>query len=100
MTTQSVKKTVNNLPGPGPGRPKGSQNKTTREAKDAIAEAAEVLGGAARLVEWVREEPANERIFWGTIYPKLLPVQLKGTGENGEHLINGSITVNFVPAKK
>ena len=100
MTEESVKKRPNNLPGPGPGRPKGSMNKTTREAKDAIAEAAEALGGAKRLVEWVQEEPANERIFWGTIYPKLLPVQLKGAGENGEHLIDGKITVTFVPAKK
>lgn len=71
-----------------PGKPKGATNKTTQAAKDAIAQAAAELGGAERLVEWVKEEPSNERIFWGTIYPKLLPLQVNGAGENGEHLVN------------
>lgn len=65
---------------PGPGRPKGVPNKTTQAAKDAIAEAAEALGGAQRLVDWAKEDPANERVFWGTIYPKLLPLQVTGEG--------------------
>lgn len=100
MTTKPVKKTANNLPGPGPGRPKGSPNKVTKEAKDAIAEAAEALGGATRLVEWVKEDKLNERVFWGTIYPKLLPLQVNGAGPNGEHLLAGGITVTLVAAKK
>ena len=65
----------------GPGRPKGAQNKTTKAAKDAIAEAAEKLGGTNRLVKWAKEDPLNERAFWSTIYPKLLPLQV--TGPNG-----------------
>lgn len=65
---------------PGPGRPKGLQNKTTTLAKDAIAKAADKLGGTDRLVAWAREDSANERVFWGTIYPKLLPLQLTGDG--------------------
>ncbi len=80
-----------------PGKPKGATNKTTTAAKDAIAQAAEELGGAARLVEWVKEDTANERVFWGTIYPKLLPLQVTGAGANGEHLISG-ITINVVKA--
>ena len=48
------------------GRPKGTLNKTTQSAKDAIAQAAESLGGTARLVEWVKEDPSNEKVFWGT----------------------------------
>lgn len=40
--------------------------------------AAEGLGGAARLQEWANENPKNEAIFWGTIYPKLLPLQVTG----------------------
>lgn len=67
-------------PAAGKGRPKGALNKTTVAAKDAIAKAADELGGADRLVEWAKEDPANERVFWGTIYPKLLPLQVSGEG--------------------
>jgi hypothetical protein len=67
-------------PAAGMGRKKGALNKTTRAAKDAIAAAAEALGGAERLTEWAQEDPANERVFWGTIYPKLLPLQVTGEG--------------------
>ena len=72
----------------GPGRPKGLPNTTTQTAKDAIAAAAEALGGAERLVAWAKEDPGNERVFWGTIYPKLLPLQVQGPGENGEHIFS------------
>lgn len=66
---------------PGPGRPKGCANKTTQTAMEAIALAAEALGGHNRLVSWAKEAPENERTFWGTIYPKLLPLQV--TGKDG-----------------
>lgn len=79
------------------GRPKGAVNKTTKAAKDAIAEAAEALGGSKRLVEWAKEDPANERTFWGTIYPKLLPLQVNGAGENGEHVLK-HVSITFVDA--
>ena len=72
-----------------PGKPKGAINKTTRLAKDAIAAAAEGLGGTERLIEWAQEDPANERVFWGQIYTKLLPLQV--TGEGG-----GALAVRFV----
>lgn len=63
-------------PKKGPGRPKGSPNKATKAAKDAIADAAESLGGSTRLVAWAKEDPLNERAFWSSIYPKLLPLQV------------------------
>ena len=66
------------------GRPKGSVNKTTAAAKQVINDAATRLGGTDRLVEWAQEAPENEKAFWATIYPKLLPLQHEGTGENGE----------------
>lgn len=66
--------------GAGPGRKKGVPNKTTTIAKEAIALAAEGLGGTDRLVEWAKEDPLNERLFWGSIYPKLLPLQVTGEG--------------------
>ena len=71
-----------NLTRKGAGRPKGSQNKVTKAAKEAIAEAAEKLGGVDRLVNWAKEDPLNERAFWSTIYPKLLPLQVAGDAEN------------------
>lgn len=64
------------------GRPKGSLNKTTLAAKEAIALAAEGLGGTDRLIEWAKEDPLNERAFWSNIYPKLLPLQVSGDPEN------------------
>ena len=63
---------------PGPGRPPGSRNKTTIAAKEAIALAAEGLGGTERLIAWAQEDALNERAFWATIYPKLLPLQMSG----------------------
>lgn len=68
-------------PNAGRGRPKGATNKTTRIAKDAIAFAANEMGGGERLVAWMKEDAKNESAFWTTIYPKLLPLQL--TGEDG-----------------
>ena len=75
---------VGNLTNRGRGRPKGAQNKTTREAKEVIAQAATELGGRARLVAWAKEDEKNEAAFWTSIYPRLLPVQVHGTGDNGE----------------
>lgn len=65
------------------GRQKGTPNKVTASAKAAIAEAAERMGGANRLVEWAKEAPENERAFWATIYPKLLPLQVHGDDNGG-----------------
>lgn len=79
---------VQNLTNAGKGRVKGTLNKTTQSAKDAIAQAAEALGGATRLVAWVKEDAGNEKVFWGTIYPKLLPLQVSGEGANGELVIS------------
>lgn len=67
----------NLVPGkPGPGRPPGSRNKTTTIAKEAIALAAEGLGGTDRLIAWAKADDKNESAFWTTIYPKLLPLQV------------------------
>lgn len=69
-----------NLSNRGRGRPKGSVNKVTAEAKNVIAEAAAALGGKDRLVAWAKEAPENEKAFWSTVYPKLLPLQVTGEG--------------------
>lgn len=69
-----------NLTKTGAGRPKGSVNKVGAAAKDVIAQAAAELGGADRVVKWAKEDPLNERAFWSSIYPKLLPLQVSGEG--------------------
>lgn len=74
--------TDENLTQRGRGRPKGSRNKVSAEAKAVIAEAAEALGGAERLLAWAQLDPLNERAFWSTIYPKLLPLTVAGDPDN------------------
>lgn len=68
----------------GKGRPKGALNKHTVLAKQAIADAADKLGGTDRLVAWAQEDEQNERVFWSSIYTKLIPVQTEITGKDGE----------------
>lgn len=80
----------------GKGRPKGAQNKTTGIAKDAIATAADKLGGTDRLVAWAKEDPANERAFWTTIYPKLIPVQVNHGDADGNAIVMPSL-IALVP---
>jgi hypothetical protein len=78
------------------GRPKGAKNKTTIAAKEAIALAADKLGGVDRLVAWAKEDPANERVFWGSVYPRLLPVQAEVSGPNGDAIPIRQIVNNYV----
>lgn len=77
------------------GRTKGTPNKTTATVKEAIEFAAAGLGGGERLMAWAREDAANERIFWGQIYTKLLPMQV--TGEDGKGI---PVAVTFVIQKQ
>ena len=49
-------------------------------ARETIAAAAVELGGVERLVAWIREDAKNESVFWGSLYPKLIAVQLDGDG--------------------
>jgi len=64
------------------GRQKGTPNKVTKTAKEAIALAADGLGGAERLQAWAAEDPKNEAAFWVSIYPKLLPHTLAADPDN------------------
>lgn len=78
---------------PGAGRPPLAKNKIPMAAKAMIEEVAMGLGGAVRMLSWVKEDPANEKAFWTAIYPKLLPLQVQGDKENP--LLTG-ITVTLV----
>jgi hypothetical protein len=80
----SVKQTKSNLPGPGPGRPKGVPNKTTALLKDAILLAATNAGDgdmAEYLTKQARENPGPFLSLLG----KVLPMQI--TGEGGKDLV-------------
>lgn len=89
QSADAKSKRLSNLTG---GSRKGIPNKSTKLAKDAIAIAADKLGGAERLFKWAQEDPDNERVFWQSIYTKLIPVQV--TGEDGGPL-RAAIEVTF-----
>lgn len=71
----------------GAGRPRGSQNKTTAEAKAAIEAAFDHLQGKtdARkdFKSWAED---NTDDFYKLLFPKLLPVQLNHADSEGEKL--------------
>lgn len=75
---------------PGPGRPKGSQNKATNEAREAIA--AFVDGNAHRLSGWLEKvsetNPAKAfELFQSVVeyhIPKLARTEMQALDENGK----------------
>ena len=74
----------------GKGRPKGSRNKTTLAAKEAILLAGEGLGGVDGLVAWAKSSKVNLRLFWTAIYPKVLPIKEK-SGVEAATLVTGAL---------
>ena len=81
----------------GKGRPRGARNKTTLLAKEAIARAAEGLGGVKGLVTWAKKSEENERIFWSAIYTKLLPLKVDSEIEMGTRL--AEVAARWLPRK-
>jgi hypothetical protein len=92
---------------PGPGRPKGSPNKTTALLKDAILKAAELAGGEATddspggLTAYLQAQAlANPGPFM-SLLGKVLPTQLTGEGggpiatDNAHH---GAVSVSDTAA--
>jgi hypothetical protein len=73
------------------GRKKGTPNKLTAAAKDAIAMAFERLGGVDALVEWASEED-NRKVFYAQIWPKIVPLQLSG---DPNAPLQAALTVTF-----
>lgn len=80
---------------PGAGRPPLAKNKIPMAAKAMIEEVAMGLGGAERMLAWVKEDSGNEKAFWTAIYPKLLPLQLQGDKDNP--LISGIVVTLVQP---
>ena len=88
----TVKKTKSNLPGAGPGRPKGVPNKATGELKAMILQALDNAGGVDYL-ERKANDPRTASAFMGLI-GKVLPMTIQGPGANGAHRMK--IEVEFV----
>jgi hypothetical protein len=76
------------------GRQRGTPNKTSVVLKDTILEVVERLGGAQGLYEWVKGDPENERAFWVSIAPKLLPMEFASSKDS---LLQGTVTVVWQP---
>lgn len=72
----TVKKTKSNLPGAGPGRPKGVPNKTNGAIKDMILQALSEAGGVDYLVDRAND-PKTAAAFLGLV-GKVLPMQVTG----------------------
>lgn len=88
-------------PPPGKGRPKGSANKATVNAREAIASFVE--GNVGRLNGLLDQIEAQDgpQAAWDCIVdvleyhvPKLARTEM--TGKDGKDLIPGSIELNFV----
>jgi len=77
----TVKQTKSNLPGAGPGRPVGSQNKTTALLKDAILKAAEQAGGGD-MVEYLTQQARDNPGPFMALLGKVLPMQVVGDADN------------------
>lgn len=73
-------------PNAGMGRPKGAANKTTAAAKEALQTVFDNLGGVEALERWVKSDPDNQKAFYVQVWPKLLPLQVNGAGDQGEHI--------------
>jgi hypothetical protein len=59
---------------PGPGRGKGTLNKSTASAKEAFTLAFKGLGGYEALTKWARD---NETEFF-KLYARLIPAEVHG----------------------
>lgn len=64
-----VKKSTGNLPGAGPGRPKGVPNKINAALKEMILEALDESGGVSYLVKQAESNPTAFLSLVGKVLP-------------------------------
>lgn len=72
----------------GPGRPKGSVNKTTALIKDAIIQAAQNAGGEEGMVGYLQKQALENPGPFMALLGKVLPTQVEGTGNNGAIVVS------------
>lgn len=63
----------------GAGRPKGSLNRATVEAKAAIETAFQMIGNVEALAAWAKE---NQSDFYKHVWIKILPLSIAATVEH------------------
>ena len=68
---------------PGPGRPKGSVNRTTALLKDAILQAAENAGGEGGIVGYLTLQATENPASFMTLLGKIIPTVSELTGKDG-----------------
>jgi hypothetical protein len=82
-TAKPNKKSENNLPGPGPGRPKGSQNRITVALKEAILAAGEAAGGEGGLTAYLTRLAVENSSAYAGLLAKILPSTLAASESDG-----------------
>jgi hypothetical protein len=80
----SVKKTIGNGKA-GPGRPKGKPNKLTAALKDMILTAMDEAHPEGS-VAYLRQQAQDNPVAFMGLVGKVLPLQVAGAGEQGQHL--------------
>lgn len=61
------------------GRVKGTPNKLSMAAKEAIQLAFDKIGGVDRLISWALEDSDNLKVFYTSLYSKLIPLEHAGS---------------------
>lgn len=68
----------------GKGRPKGAQNKSTRQVKEALQAVYAKKGGDTSLLKWAKENETEFYKLWG----RMLPQEVAGDPENPVHVVS------------
>jgi hypothetical protein len=72
---------IKNLPGPGPGRPKGSKDKIPRDIRNRVLDVWDQLEKEKKgLMETARKDP---QWFFSTMVKPILPKDVKVESEGG-----------------
>lgn len=86
----------------GPGRPKGSPNKTTATLKEAILKAADAVGedgqGKDKLVGYLKKVAREDVKAFSGLLGKVLPLQVAGADDDEGNPT--AIQINIVDPKR
>lgn len=77
----------------GKGRPKGVPNKSTKAIKEMVIAALDKAGGIDYLLVQAHDNPTA----FLTLVGKVIPLQVNGAGEEGEHLHKVSGVLQWQP---